>query len=211
MAMKVHGAAVSTCTRRVITTLNEKGVSFELVQVDMAKGEHKSPEFLKLQPFGQIPVLEDGDLKIFESRAIARYIATKYAGQGTELLGSTPEEKALVDNWLEVEGQNYNPPCAKIVFEKVFKPMFYKGTPDEAELEKQKEALGKVLDIYEAHLADNEYLAGNFFSLADLSHLPYTDYLITAAQEGDLLFSRPNVKAWWERISNREAFLKAKA
>ncbi|CAM6107293.1 unnamed protein product [Calypogeia fissa] len=83
MALKVYGMAPSTCTARVLLALFEKHVTdFEIVDVDLGKGEHKKPEFLKIQPFGVIPVLQDGDLTLFESRAIARYIAYKYEKQG---------------------------------------------------------------------------------------------------------------------------------
>lgn len=86
MAIKVYGAAASTCTKRVLTALEEKNVSYELVPVNFAVAEHKSPEFLKKQPFGKIPVLEDDGFLVFESRAICKYIAKKYAGQGTKLI-----------------------------------------------------------------------------------------------------------------------------
>lgn len=59
MVYKLHGAAVSTCTQRVLITAAEVGVDVELVPVDFSKGEHKSPEHIKHQPFGQVPYLED--------------------------------------------------------------------------------------------------------------------------------------------------------
>lgn len=86
MVIKVHGIAQSTCTRRVLTALVEKNVPYELVTVNFAVKEHKSEAFLKLQPFGKVPVLEDDGVFIYESRAIAKYIAKKYAGQGTKLI-----------------------------------------------------------------------------------------------------------------------------
>lgn len=81
--VKVHGMYLSTCTRRVLTTLEELKVPYELVVVDLTKGAHKSPAYTeKYQPFGQIPVLEDTDgTLVFESRAIQRYVALKY-GKG---------------------------------------------------------------------------------------------------------------------------------
>eukprot|EP00243_Klebsormidium_subtile_P005433 TRINITY_DN2169_c0_g3_i4.p1 TRINITY_DN2169_c0_g3~~TRINITY_DN2169_c0_g3_i4.p1 ORF type:complete len:140 (+),score=9.87 TRINITY_DN2169_c0_g3_i4:85-504(+) len=93
---------MSTCTRRLMATLEEKNVSYEVVTVDLQKGEHKQPAHLARQPFGQIPAFEDGDVKMFETRAIVRYIANKWATQGTELLGKSAAEKALTDTWVEV-------------------------------------------------------------------------------------------------------------
>lgn len=59
MVLKLHGMPMSTCTQRVLIAATEAGLDVELVPVDLRKGEHKSEEFLKLQPFGQVPALED--------------------------------------------------------------------------------------------------------------------------------------------------------
>eukprot|EP00898_Chlorokybus_atmophyticus_P007734 jgi/Chlat1/7962/Chrsp69S07395 len=205
--VKVYGSSFSTCTRRALTVAEELGIPAELVTVDMSKGEHKQPDYLAKQPFGQIPILEDGNLRVFESRAIARHLI-RSSKNGDDLAGSTLEEKAMVDQWLEVEQANYNPPISAIVGQKFFAPMMG-GQTDQAKVEAETAKLERVLDIYEAHFAEtgNQYLAGNKYSLADLSHLPYTAYLF-ACNSGDLITSRPHVKAWWERISSRPAWQK---
>jgi glutathione S-transferase len=77
---------------------------------------------------------------------------------------------------------------------------------DETVVKQQLEKLEKVLDIYEAHLSKNKYLAGDFFSLADLSHIPYTYYLVNVAKKGDRITSRKHVSAWWEDISSRASW-----
>ncbi|CAI7882969.1 unnamed protein product [Closterium sp. NIES-54] len=204
---KIYGLKLSTCTKRVLVALEEKNVTdYDLVTVDVFKGEHKSAEFKKKQPFGVIPVLEDEDVELFESRAIARYIADKYAEQGTNLLGSTLKERALVNLWLEVESQNYNPPVLGLLAEKIYKAR--RGlAPDEAKAAEYKTKLSEVLDVYEAHLAANDYLAGSSFSLADLVHLPYTAVLWVCG-DSDVVTSRPNVNKWWERISSRPSWQK---
>ncbi|KAH7433030.1 hypothetical protein KP509_07G051100 [Ceratopteris richardii] len=207
--LRIHGLAMSTCTGRVLTTAIEKGAAYELQPVDLSTGAHKKPQFLALQPFGQIPVLEDEDedLKIFESRAIARYIANKYETQGTPLYGKTLKDKAKVEQWLEVESQNYNPPISTVVAQLVFVPM-RGGTPNMDVVNENLAKLEKVLDIYEEHLSKSEYLAGDFFSLADLSHIPYTHYLINIAKKGDVITSRKHVNEWWQKISSRPSWQK---
>lgn len=208
--VKLYGMSVSTCTRRCQMALEEKNVAYELINVDLMKGEHKQPEFLTKQPFGKIPVLVDGDVQIFESRAIIRYIAKKWAGQGTDLLGKDAQQQALTENWLEVESQNYNGPVSTIVAEKVFKKWGGQEA-DEAVVASKLEELSKVLDVYEARLSKSAYLAGPEFSLADLSHLPYTHYLIHAAGLSEPINKRPAVKAWWDNISSRPAWTKLTA
>ena len=73
--------AFATCTRRVMAVFNYLDVPFELVVVDLRKGEQKAPEYLEKQPFGQVPYLDDDGFVVFESRAIARYVASGY-GKG---------------------------------------------------------------------------------------------------------------------------------
>lgn len=208
--VKIYGMKFSTCTRRVIATLEEKNVPYEVETVDLTKGVHKQPEHLARQPFGQIPTIEDGDVKAFESRAIARYVADKWASQGTDLLGKTPAEKALTDTWIEVEAQNYNPPISKIVAQKFFAPMFGNRT-DEKVVAEETAKFEKVLAVYDAHLADKEYLNGSSFSAADLSHLPYTEYYVKKSDGEAVLKKYPNVWAWWQRISSRPVWQKVAA
>ncbi len=84
--LKLHGNPNTICSQRVTTILLEKGIPFEVIPVDFSKKEQKSPEYLALQPFGKVPVLEDNGFFVYESRAIARYLATKYADQGPKLM-----------------------------------------------------------------------------------------------------------------------------
>lgn len=186
-----------------------------------------------LQPFGQVPAIEDGDFKLFgkyiepsfqiaiwfasliakfysfyaESRAIIRYYATKYADRGTNLLGNTLEERAVVDQWLEVEAHNFNDLVFTIVFNLIILPKMGK-VGDSALICTSKEKLAKVLDIYEERLSNTKYLAGDSFTLADLSHLPATRYLMNEAGLGHLVRERKHVNGWWENISSRPAWKK---
>ena len=144
-----------------------------------------------------------------ESRAIIRYIATKYHDVGTSLYGRTLQEKATIEQWLEVEAQNYNPLLSILVTELIINPRF--GTPtNEIIVAEQLAKLEKVLDIYEAHFArtGNKFLAGDFFSLADLSHLPFTHYLVNVANRGSVITSRKHVNSWWQNISSRPSWEK---
>ena len=142
-----------------------------------------------------------------ESRAIIRYIATKYNDVGTSLYGHTLQEKATVEQWLEVEAQNYNPLLSVLVMELIINPRC--GTPTNEIIVAEKLAkLEKVLDVYEAHFAHtgNQFLAGNFFSLTDLSHLPFTHYLVNVANRGNVITSRKHVNSWWKNISSRPSW-----
>ena len=97
---------------------------FEFVNIDFMKGEHKSPEYLKKQPFGQVPyIVEDDGFVLYESRAIGRYIATKYHGQGTPLIPEPSDAKAtaLFEQALSIETSNFDAFASPIAYEKVLK------------------------------------------------------------------------------------------
>ncbi|KAK9282078.1 hypothetical protein L1049_004990 [Liquidambar formosana] len=207
MAIKLYGLPRSTATCCVLTCLHEKEVEFEFVPVNLSAGEHKQPSFTTKNPFGQIPVLEDGDVALFESRAITAYVAEKFEGTGYDLLRhGNLNEAALVKVWIEVESQQFNPPISQIIHQFFLAPLYGKST-DQAVIDANVEKLGKVLDVYEAKLSCTKYLAGDFYSLADLHHLPHTHYFMKTPW-ASIINGRPHVKAWWEDISSRPSFKK---
>ncbi|CAI0461163.1 unnamed protein product [Linum tenue] len=79
---------------------------------------------------------------------------------------------------------------------------------DELLIRESEEKLGKVLDVYEERLSKSKYLAGDFFSLADLSHLPFTQYLVGPIGKEYMIRSRKHVSAWWDDISSRPSWKK---
>lgn len=207
MVVKVYGPHCASA-KRVLVCLVEKEIEFEVVPINVLKGEHKDPEYLKLQPFGNVPVIKDGDYTLYESRAIMRYYAEKYRSQGVELLGKTVEEKGLVEQWLEVEAHNFNPPAYNLIIHVLFPSLLVDGTPDPKVIEESEAKLVKVLNIYEERLSKSKYLAGDFFSLADMSHLPFTDYIVNNMGKDYLIKERKNVSAWWDDISSRPSWNK---
>ncbi|CAN1229258.1 Glutathione S-transferase F9, partial [Linum perenne] len=159
------------------------------------------------QPFGSLPVIQDGDYTLYESRAIIRYYSEKYKSQGTDLLGKTIEERGLVEQWLEVEAHNYHPHVYNLTLHVMFASVL--GFPaDEKLIKESEEKLAKVLDIYEDRLSKSKYLGGDFFSLADLSHLPFTQYLVGPIKKEYMIKSRKHVSAWWDDISSRPSWKK---
>lgn len=125
MVLTVYGSPFSTCTARVVTVLKEYNVPYELKIVDLSKGEHKSESYVKIQPFGQIPYIVDNGFVLYESRAIARYIAVKYrANISTPLLpdpSTEPEKYAKYEQAASVETFHFDKPAYGAAFEYVFK------------------------------------------------------------------------------------------
>ncbi|KAE9606311.1 putative glutathione transferase [Lupinus albus] len=206
MVVKVYGPAYG-CPKRVLVCLIEKEIQFETVPFNLSKGDQNHPDFLKLQPFGEVPVVQDGDYTLYESRAIIRYYAEKFKSQGTDLLGQTIEERGQVEQWLEVEANNFHRPIYDLVIHVVYAPI--QGFPSDPKLiEESEKKVGKVLDIYEERLSKSKYLAGDFFSLADLSHLPFTHYMVNQMKKEYMIRNRKHVSAWWDDISNRPSWKK---
>lgn len=112
-----------------------------------------------------------------------------------------------MDQWLQIEGNEYHPPIYTMVLQILFHPIM--GRPkDEKLIQESEEKLAKVLDIYEDRLSKSKYLAGDFLSIADLSHLPFTHYLVGAMKKEYMIRDRKHVSAWWDDISSRPSWKK---
>ncbi|XP_038898704.1 glutathione S-transferase-like [Benincasa hispida] len=209
-SIKVHGVALSTPTCKVLACLYEKDLEFEFINVKMHEGEHKKPPFLSINPFGQIPGFQDGDLTLFESRAITQYISANYANKGTQLIPQDLQKAATVLTWIEVESHHFDPPASKLVYELCLKPKLGWGETDVAVVEQKEAELAKVLDIYEKKLVQSKYLGGESFSLADLHHIPALGSLLET-QTKKLFECRPHVNAWVADIMARPAWAKVLA
>ena len=203
--MKLYGHPMSTCTRKVLATLAEKGHTAEFVLVDLMKGESKQPANLARQPFGQVPTLDDEGFVLYESRAIIRYLDEKLSGP--KLTPSEIHEHARMEQWISVETSDFTPPAMTIIMNNLFGRMQGK-TPDADAVSKARDRVGAALDVLDAALATKDFLAGNQFSLAEIGFLPYIEYLL-AAESGDLITKRAHVAAWWKRSSERPSWQKA--
>ncbi len=203
--MKVYGHPASTCTRKVLCLLAEKGVSAEFVMVDIMKGAQKSDEHLARHPFGVVPAFEDDDgFVLYESRAILRYLDAKL--EGAQLSPKSLQDRARMEQWISVEQSYFSPPAMKAILEVFFAPM--KGTtPDADVIAKGKAEAAKALDVLERALVGKDYLVGEF-SLADITYAPYLQYLFDT-KAGDIIAERPNVSAWATRVLERASWRKA--
>lgn len=198
--MKIFGHPMSTCTRKVLTTLAETGAPYEFVLVDFAKGEHKQEPFITRQPFGQVPALEDDGFELYESRPMCRYINEKAGG---DLVPGDAKGRARMEQWISIETSNFTPHAMKFIYHHIFQ-----RAQEAAVLEAAGAGLDKVLGVMNAHLADNEYLAGSSFSIADISFMPYVEYLMPTPVR-EKIHAHEHVAKWWTRVSERPSWQKA--
>ncbi|KAF7346804.1 Glutathione S-transferase [Mycena sanguinolenta] len=210
MVLKLYSAPFVGGGAAIIgLALAEKQVPFEFVPVDMAAGEHKTPEYMAMNPFGLVPVIDDDGFIIYESRAICRYIADKYPNQGTDFLPKSLKERALVEQAASIE-YSTSYPAIYAVMKEIFGKR-RQGLPvDQTVLDEAVKELSAKLDVYEVILGKHRFLAGDEFSLADLCHYAYAPLL---AENGiDVMTSKgPNVTRWWNELMSRPTWVKLKA
>lgn len=192
--VKLYRHALSGHSHRAELLLSLAGVETELVDVDLMHGEHKQPEFLKINSFGQVPVLVDGNTTIADSNAILVYVAKKFGGG--QWLPEDPIGAARVQRWLSVAaGQlSAGPATARLVT--VFGAKY-----DAKDLIARSHALLKVVD---GELQKTNFLAGNTPTIADIACYSY----IAHAPEGNVaLDDYGNVRAWLQRVESLPGFV----
>ncbi|KAJ6457710.1 glutathione S-transferase [Mycena sanguinolenta] len=193
----------------VYLLLAEKQIPFELIAVDLKAKEQKKPEFLAMHPFGQVPVIDDDGFIVYESRAICRYLADKYADQGPNLFPKGLQERTMVEQGAAVESAQFKPAISKL-FKEGGKRL--RGLPfDQAIIDEAHAELSAVLDVYEIILGKQKFLGGDEYSLADLFH--FGDAPQLADNGTDIMTSkgRPNATRWWNELTARPVWAKLTA
>lgn len=193
--IRLYGFPLSGHAHRVALFLSLLGLPFEQIAVDLPKGAHKQPDFLARNPFGQVPVTEDGDVTLADSNAILVYLATRY-DPSRRWLPEDPVLAARIQQWLSVAAGQlaYGPAAARLV--KLF------GVPlDHA---RACAIATQLYDVIEAQLARRSFLIGDAPTIADIALYSYTAH---APEGGVSLEPYPNVRAWLARIEALPRFV----
>lgn len=199
--MKVYFAPQSRAVRTV-WLLEEIGKSYELERFTLGQKEMRGPDYLKVNPNGRVPTIEDGDVRLSESTAIAQYIGEKYAPE----LTPRPSDANFAEylQWLHYAEGMIMPPINNFVVETILLP------PDRRSEEhamRAKKLLGRTLAAVDHHMADREYIAGDF-TIADTitGHA-----VIMSRRMGGDVSGMDNLNAYADRLEAREAFKRAEA
>ncbi|PPQ66631.1 hypothetical protein CVT24_006923 [Panaeolus cyanescens] len=212
MVVKVYGA-LTAMVWLVICVLKEKNVPYELIDVDLASGEHKSPAFLQKHPFGQTPYIDDDGFILYESRAICYYIVVKYGNQGTPNLVPPPSDlqaTALFQQAVMVESHNFHIYAQPAVKERIYHPFYYATECNTALYNQYLSTLEEKLEAYNGILGRQKYLAGDTLTLADLYHLPYGT-LLNEIPGCEVMRKYPNVARWFDELSSRQSWREIQA
>ncbi len=189
--MRLYGDMNSGNCLKVKWTADYLGLAHEWRSVDILKGETRTEEFLKLNSFGQVPVLAlDDGRTLAQSNAIIRYLA-----RGSDLVPEDAFASARMDAWLFWEQYSHEPYVAVCRFH-----MRYLGRSAEEREDWRVERGEAALDVLETHLAEQDWLVDDGMTLADIALLPYT----RLAHEGGFdLSGRPALRRWIARAEER--------
>jgi glutathione S-transferase len=193
--MKLYNVAYSGNSYKVRLLLAQLGIRYEIVEVDILNGESRTPEFLKINPNGRTPVLDDNGFLLAESNAILAYLA-----RGTRYLPEDRKSWALVFQWMFFEQYSHEPYIATSRF-------WLQHKPDSAErsaiIQARREGGWAALKIMEVHQAKHDFFVGNY-SIADIALFAYTH---VSHEGGFPLDDFPNICAWIERVKAQPAFI----
>jgi glutathione S-transferase len=208
MPVKIYGVLRSRASRN-IWLLKEMGVAYEHIPVIQhgrlpvpkprnAPMSTKSPAFLKVNPNGQIPTMEDGKLVLHESLAINLYLVKKYGGK---LGPANVNEDGLMTMWAVWAMTECEPHSINILYHRFYKP---EAERVPAIADAAAAALDKPLTILEKHLKEKGgYMVGRRFTVADIN---LAEVLRYAQIEKALFTKRPHLKQWIEKCQARKAY-----
>jgi glutathione S-transferase len=195
--VRLYHFPLSTNSRKVRIALLEKGLEFERVLIDLAKGEQKNPDYLKIHPYGQVPALDDDGVIVYDSTIINEYLEDEYPYPS--LFPPDSEGKARARLMEDFRDCFFNPPFIEIIHE-IRKP---EGQKDPKVIEHSKSLITGCFDRIENELAGKEYLAGAF-SIADIAFMANFDSLERFQIPLDSKYR--NILAWIQRLKARASF-----
>ncbi|MEL7115589.1 MAG: glutathione S-transferase family protein, partial [Pseudomonadota bacterium] len=178
----------------------ELGLEYERLDYGHVHGGTDTPEYRAMNPRGLVPTLKDGDLVIWESCAILRYLASRY-GDGGAFWPSDPEDRATVDMWAEWAKVDYTPSLTMPIF--WVRVRTAAKDRDEAALAAAIERFEGKLDLIEAQLGDRDYLVGDAFTAADIvvGHVLFRWFDMDIPRR-----PRPVIEAYYQRLTERPAY-----
>jgi glutathione S-transferase len=202
----IYGNAMSSNTKRVLVCAHELGLDAEMVELDFTKGEHKTPEYMKLNPMGKMPAMVDDDgFSLWESSAMAWYLAERNPSKG--LLALDMKSRADQLRWMFWNACHVEPAMATLAFERWIKPNLMKQETNEERCAERTQDLERFLPILNAQLEGRDWL-GTSCSVADIC-LGVT--LEVAAQVNLDLSPYRHISSWLTRLQARPSWKKASA
>lgn len=187
---------------KVALFLEESGLPYEIVPVDMRKGEQFSPEFVAINPNSKTPAIVDGDVRVFDSNAILLYLAEK---TGQFLSDDTPSARGELLSWLMFVATGIGPYAGQAVHFKHFAPKGLDYAVDRYLYEARRH-----FSILDGQLVNGPYLLGNRYTIVDMAAWGWTR-LVPLVLGDDAWNAFPHLKRWLDLINARPAAIRAHA
>ncbi len=182
--------------QKVRIVLAEKSLSYELAQVDFTKGEHRRPEFLRLNPYGRVPVLVDEDTVVYDSTIINEYLDDEYPDPPVLPRIEFSSWRARARIFEDFADTSFTPQVGQLMAEMVKT----EAERDQGRLQRLRQTIERVMDYVNRELQGQHFLAGEF-SVADIGFVPR---LVVLGELGiDAGAGRNNVEAWMKRLLER--------
>jgi glutathione S-transferase len=197
--MKLYSIHNSNNCRRVNATIQHLGLDVEVLE--QAMPDLKKPEYLALNPNGKVPTLVDGDLRLWEGRAIMQYLASKKAGN--TLWPSDPQRQADIARWQFWEATHLSRGTGPFAFEKLFKKIFMKLDADPVALAAGEKEWHTFAPVLNAQLKTRKWMLGDVLTLADFSVGGCFSYAEASGLPWD---NYSHIKAWWSRLNEIPAW-----
>jgi glutathione S-transferase len=222
---------ISVCAQKVRIALDEKGLPYDGREVDLMKQEHLAPDFLKINPKGLVPVLVHDGFTIAESTVILEYLEDAFPEKS--LRPASLSDRARMRQWAKIPDDGLHAACASVTYAAAFAPQLranhtpqeweerLKKLPDRARAARQRAILeqgfqapvvkdavllhDKILKDMDTTLADQPWLAGQHFSLADIAIVPYVTRLDRLGLDR-MWAGRSNVARWFAAMQARPSF-----
>ncbi len=200
--LKIWGRANSVNVQKVLWCLSELDLAYERIDAGMQFGRNNEPDYLAMNPNGRVPTLVDGDLVLWESNSVMRYLCLAY-GRGSPIYPQGPRQRAGVDRWLDWTLSTVQP---------VDRPVFWAlvRTPPEkrdmAAIQRDADAATPVWRIADHHLATRRFIEGDDFTIADIAIGCFARRWLGV--EGVSKPSFPNLERWFAQFSDRPGFAK---
>ncbi|MEM9013012.1 MAG: glutathione S-transferase N-terminal domain-containing protein [Pseudomonadota bacterium] len=194
---------------KITIALEEMGLPYTLHLVDIGKGEQFQPDFLKIAPNNRMPAIVDPDgpdgqpISIFESGAILQYLARKTGS----FYGSTPREQVEVEQWLMWQMGGLGPMAGQAHHFLKYAPSMDPPNDLPYAKDRYRNETGRLYGVLNKRLADRPFVAGDFFSIADMAIWPWAS--LWEGQQQDIA-GLPHMQAWLDRCAARPAVAKGR-
>ena len=197
----VYGATYSVYVRAVRLTLAQKGVPYDLVEIDVFTESGPPADYLERHPFGRVPAFEHAGFRLFETSAITRYVNEAF--DGPNIIPSDSKRAARVNQIVSMADSYVYPAMVWGVFVERMRVPEEGGVPDEAKIAAGLETAQTCIATLSSLMGDARFLAGPDITLADIYMIPMLAYFREAPEGARLLGCHPPVTDWLERMMER--------